>query len=172
MSQYLIIRKGLYLSVLFKNSEVNLIFFTGILLFFFHSTKNFDCLSLSILPLLLYSGNPNQTSATYCPWTCFPTFSSLKTLLRHPFQFFHHPFWFSFIYVIFYFLQLSILFLSPFILRSYYLLLLQIIQTIKTVLLFHVLSFNTTRPLTECSNYSLTRLVVQPYNYYNCHNGF
>lgn len=75
-------------------------FFTEILyLLFFFSFPFYKKLPLFfplnpfflILLLLLYSENPKQTSATYCPWASFPTSSSvyLKTLLlRHPFSFF------------------------------------------------------------------------------------
>lgn len=117
-------------------------FFTGILhLLFFSFYKKLP----SFFPL-----NPPLLHLSYC---CIPkilkkllqptvpglvpphslVFSPKTLLLRHPLQFFTHPLWFCFIYVIFYFLQHSILFLSPSTLRSYYLLSLQAIQTIKSV---------------------------------------
>lgn len=150
-----------------ENNEVNLMFFTGILhLLFFSFYKKLPSFFLLNPPLLHLS---------YC---CIPkilkkllqptvpglvpphslVFSPKTLLLRHPLQFFTHPLWFCFIYVIFYFLQHSVLFLSPSTLRSYYLLSLQAIQTIKSVLLSHVFSSNTPWHLKDCSNYSPTRL--------------
>ena len=151
----------------------------GILDLFFHSTKNFVFHSQS------FPFDPSLLHLSYC---CIrkiltkllqPTVSGLvpppspvlspetTLLLRHPLQLFPHPLWFCFDSIIF-FLRHSILFLSPFILKSYYLLSLQSVQRIKRYVALPCSQFYCTMASHRLEELLQDKtLVVQPYNYYS-----
>lgn len=118
--------------------------------FLFHSTKNFHCFSLSILSFWFFSYCCIQKILNKLLQPTAPGLLSplpLVFILKHFSSDILSVFSLSTLVLLYlcyiFFLQLSILFLSPFIFRSYYLLFLQTIQTIRTVLFSHVLSFNT-----------------------------